>query len=144
MKTGSPPRRASAEKGRPTRLVSVCAMGIFSLSLCLCGSGLAADPGRLFYTPAERARLEAARVRTATPPGVADRAYRAPAAVRYDGIVTRSDGRATRWVDGRAQTGDARVHGLKPGQIRADGRVYEPYQVLRDAPPGAPAREPTP
>ncbi len=127
-------------------MLSLCAIGVFSLSLCLCGSGFAAspDPGRLFYTPAERARLEAARVRTVTRPGAADSEYSAPAPIHYDGIVTRSDGQTTRWVDGRAQAGDARVLGLKPGQIRADGKVYEPYQILRDAPPDAPAKEPTP
>jgi hypothetical protein len=34
------------------------------------------------------------------------------------------------------------VKGLKPGQIRADGKVYEPYQVLRPAAPDVKASEP--
>jgi hypothetical protein len=55
----------------------------------------------------------------------------APAPLRYDGVVIRSDGTITRWVDGKAQRDGSAVSGLKPGQIRANGRVYEPYQVLR-------------
>jgi hypothetical protein len=36
------------------------------------------------------------------------------------------------------------VAGLKPGQIRADGKVYEPYQVLRPGSAAPVAEEPTP
>lgn len=59
----------------------------------------------------------------------------APTPLRYDGVVIRSDGTITRWVDGKAQRDGSAVSGLKPGQIRANGRVYEPYQVLRPNPP---------
>jgi hypothetical protein len=104
-------------------------------------------PGRLFYTPGQRVQLEAARAR-----------YRAPVAgkwgevaetaleTRYDGVVVRSDGKTTRWVDGKAQGDGASIRGLKPGQSRADGRVYEPYQILRlpPAPPQSPPKETTP
>lgn len=118
------------------------------LSLCLlalAGSGvsLAADPGRLFYTPAQRAQLEAARDRN-----VSRVESRAPvfnaAPVRFDGMVIRSDGQGTAWVDGRPQAGSGGVPGLKPGQIRADERVYEPYQVLRPGPAAPADKAPTP
>ena len=103
------------------------------------GTGMAAptDPGRLFFTPAQRAQLEAARARNATPsgPGHPLSTDSAPAPLRYDGVVIRSDGSTTRWVDGKAQHDGSAVSGLKPGQIRANGRVYEPYQVLRPRPP---------
>jgi len=94
-------------------------------------------PGRLFYTPAQRAQLEDARARNVAPTGPGQQASsaRAPAPLRYDGVVIRSDGRTTRWVDGKAQRDGSAVSGLKPGQIRADGKVYEPYQVLRPRPP---------
>ena len=105
------------------------------------GSSLAApdELGRLFYTPAQRAQLEAARTNKVTQR--ANRSKResstsAPAPVRYDGVVIRSDGTTTRWVDGKTEADAAEVRGLKPGQIRADGKVYEPYQVLRRAAPG--------
>ncbi len=140
MKPCSPPGRRDAEKRKPARgwVVHAYSILFFSASACLCGPGFAApstpdSPGRLFFNPAQRAQLEAARARDATPPGPGQQTASAgaPAPLRYDGVVIRSDGQTTRWVDGKAQRGDAAVSGLKPGQIRADGRVYEPYQVLR-------------
>jgi hypothetical protein len=93
-------------------------------------------PGRLFYSPAERSMLIDARAhkitelqQSATPPD--------SGIVSFDGVVTRSDGRATRWVNGDAQTGrrSSAIRNMKPGQIRADKKIYEPYQVLRPAAP---------
>lgn len=107
-----------------------------------------ADPGYLFYTPAQRAQLEQARARNITTTRQADApASEAPAPLRYDGKVIRSDGRATHWIDGRPQADPTGAAGLKPGQVRADGRVFEPYQVLRPAPiekpvPAAPVNRP--
>ncbi len=112
-------------------------------TLGACGTSLAADPGRLFYTPEQRAQLEAARARNVTQVRQATPDAGAPAPIRYDGVVIRSDGKTTRWVDGQPQTGASGVAGLKPGQIRADGRVYEPYQVLRPNPAPV-AEEPNP
>jgi hypothetical protein len=95
-----------------------------------------ADPGRLFFTPAQRTQLEAARARHVRPgSGKQATSDDAPAPLRYDGVVIRSDGKTTRWIDGKAQLDGSAVSGLKPGQIRADGKVYEPYQVLRPLPP---------
>lgn len=127
-------------------MVDLCSVWFFSVSLCLCGSGFAAaaDPGRLFYTPAQRAQLEAARARNVTRIRPAAPDAGAPPPIRYDGVVIRSDGKITRWVDGQPQLDASGVTGLKPGQIRADGRVYEPYQVLRPSPVAPVAEEPTP
>jgi hypothetical protein len=110
------------------------------------GESLAAaptDPGRLFYTPEQRAQLEAARARNITQLRQAGPAA-GPDAVRFDGMVIRSDGTGTRWVNGQPQVGASGVAGLKPGQIRADGRVYEPYQVLHPHPATPVAEEPPP
>jgi hypothetical protein len=101
-------------------------------------------PGRLFYTPEQRAQLEAARARNVTQVGRAAPDAGAPPPIRYDGVLVRSDGKTTRWVDGQPQLDASGVAGLKPGQIRADGRVYEPYQVLRPSPAAPVAEEPTP
>ena len=115
-------------------------------TLGVCGTSLAADPGRLFFTPEQRAQLEAARARNVTqvkpaaPTRVAPEV--APTTVRFDGMVARSDGKNTRWVNGQSQAGASGVTGLKPGQIRADGKVYEPYQVLRPNPATAVVEEP--
>ena len=111
---------------------------LFLLVALCAGASLAADPGRLFYTPAQRAQLEAARSRNVTQ----DRPADAGAVQRFDGMVIRSDGGNTSWVNGQPQFGADGVAGLKPGQIRADGKVYEPYQVLRPVP--AIEKEPTP
>jgi hypothetical protein len=110
------------------------------------GESLAAaptEPGRLFYTPEQRALLEAARTRNVTQVKQAS-PEAGPAPVRFDGMVVRSDGTGTRWVNGRPQVGTSGVADLKPGQIRADGRVYEPYQVLRPSPAPSITKEPTP
>ena len=112
---------------------------LLSLWLAGIGTGAAAvaDPGRLFFTPAQRAQLEAARARNGTQPapGQQSASDSTPAPLRYDGVVIRSDGETTRCIDGKAQRDGAAAPGLKPGQIRANGRVYEPYQVLRPLPP---------
>ena len=105
--------------------------------------------GRLFYTPAQRAQLESARARNQTQRASPQQrqAISAPAPLRFDGVVIRSDGKSTRWVNGKAEVGASSVTGLKPGQIRANGKMYEPYQVLRPQPssPAEPAvKEATP
>lgn len=120
---------------RAPRLKRFVPMPVLLLaSLAAWGESPAADPGRLFYTPVQRAQLEAARARNVTQTGLRNPADETPAPLRYDGVVIRSDGRTTRWVDGKPQPDASAVPGLKPGQIRADGRVYEPYQVLRPTP----------
>jgi hypothetical protein len=120
-------------------VISLAMLGISSASL----AALPTDPGRLFYSPAERAQLEAARARNVIEPRQAG-AELAPLPQRFDGVVIRSDGRSTSWVNGQPQVGAPGVSGLKPGQIRADGHVYEPYQVLRPSPPPTATKEATP
>jgi hypothetical protein len=124
-------------------------MGLISAFTGIGTASLAAssDPGRLFYTPAQRAQLESARSQSGTP--LAGQRKRdlpdsAPPPLRYDGLVIRSDGKTTRWVDGKPHLDGSGVSGLKPGQVRADGKVYEPYQVLRPVPPTPVVKEPAP
>ena len=89
-------------------------------------------PGRLFYTPAQRAILVNARThkvtviqKSVTPP--------ATAPLRLDGVITRSDGVTTHWINGRAHVGRPSLPDLKPGQTRAQQQVYEPYQLRPSA-----------
>lgn len=133
--------RHAARMGRPARisLLLLAALGAAGASL----AAPPADPGRLFYTPTQRAQLEAARVRNVTQVRQATSELDPPP-LRFDGMVVRSDGRSTSWVNGRPQVGASGVAGLKPGQIHADGKVYEPYQVLRPGPAPALSKEPTP
>jgi hypothetical protein len=131
------------------RLRRATSLSILLLAtLGVCGTSLAADPGRLFYTPEQRAQLETARARNVTQakPSVPTRVAPdvEPPTVRFDGLVVRSDGKSTRWVNGQPQAGASGVAGLKPGQIRAGGKVYEPYQVLRPSPAATVTEEPAP
>lgn len=107
------------------------------------------DPGRLFYTPAQRAQLEQARARNPAGRAVDMKDADRGAPLRYDGVLIRSDGRTTHWIDGRPAATPGSAAGLKPGQVRSEGRIYEPYQILRPtptspipAPPPAPASAP--
>lgn len=109
------------------KIAAVCLLALLAAT-----PARATDTGRLFYTPAERAQLENARAhgpssKTGNTPDAAD-------AVRYDGLVVRSDGQRIRWVNGKPQLDAAGVKDLKPGQIRAGKRVFEPYQVLTPTP----------
>ena len=115
----------------PGSLARLAALSLVVLGLA--SESPAADLGRLFYTPAQRAQLEAARARNVTQaPSAAPAAAAAPPQ-RFDGVVIRSDGASTSWINGRPHTGVSGAAGLKPGQVRSAGQVYEPYQVLRPA-----------
>lgn len=108
-----------------------------------------AIPGRLFYTPAQRAMLNDARVRKQIDPpnpSVAAPALPAPAPVSFDGVITRSDGVATHWVNGRPHVGhtSGKVQNLKPGQTRAEQKVYEPYQIRQPDNARVPSPAPPP
>jgi len=120
--------------GGRSALRGFMACGLAGLTLCIGGPNLAAaaELGRLFYTPAQRAQLESARAHHVSQ--FVSQTKPASPPLRYDGVVIRSDGQTTRWVDGKAQVGTSSVTDLKPGQIRAGGKVYEPYQVLRPTP----------
>lgn len=126
-----------------TRSACVCVLMLAGLNAW--AESAPADSGRLFYTAAQRAQLEAARARNVTqitqPPQPGPVA--GPPATRFDGVVIRSDGKRTTWINGQRQTGVSDAAGLKPGQTRSDGKVYEPYQLLRGDGAGA-AGEPTP
>ncbi|MBT9539580.1 MAG: hypothetical protein IV098_06855 [Thiobacillus sp.] len=89
---------------------------------------------------AGRARPSAARLQ----PGLPGELDAPPAPVQFDGVLIRSDGKTTRWVDGKVQAGTAGIANMKPGQIRANGKLYEPYQVQRPQPDTDTEKEPTP
>ncbi|GBL45438.1 hypothetical protein SFMTTN_1245 [Sulfuriferula multivorans] len=94
--------------------------------------------GRLFYTPAQRAQIEAGRNRGT--PSPADTVPDAGDTV-YNGYVARSDGSTTFWINGqprRMQPASGTpgklklpaIPALKPGQEfnTQYGRILEPYE----------------
>lgn len=66
---------------------------------------VAVEPlGRLFFTPAQRSALDAGkRLATSPAPAASKRAApRGPGSITLSGVVRRSDGEYTVWVNGRA------------------------------------------
>lgn len=107
----------------------------FLLFLLIGSSASHAELGRLFYTPQQRQGLENARAQNRSVTGSTEVITTQP--LTYDGIVLRSDGRSTRWINGRPQSGDGyalttRGKTLKPGQTIEGNRVYEAHGIRQE------------
>jgi len=85
-------------------------------------------PGRLFFTPAQRASLDVARSQRARAALATEKteqeAAPVPQTITYGGMVRRSDGKSTVWfnnqpVNDREALGGAAI----VGRVRADGSV---------------------
>lgn len=72
----------------------------FSLPLLLYGSAQAGGLGRLFFTPQQRAQLEADHTRNTTAEDGA------PTMLTVNGIVQKHGGARTIWINGVAQNAD--------------------------------------
>jgi hypothetical protein len=93
-----------------------------ALALGLLGAVPAAaqELGRLFFTPEQRAALDARRAaRLPDKPTVA----RESPTTRVDGYVARSSGRSTVWVDGEALPDGTQPEGLRVQRGRDSGKV---------------------
>jgi hypothetical protein len=129
---------------------------LITVALALTGNNtvLAQDEtlGRLFYTTKQRAALDA-NIRSMTK--AIEKPAPIPPSVTVNGVVTRSDGERTIWIDGRAyhraNTGDINVttRPADPGVVdlkvqgirqklpvrvgqRLDptsGKTFEPYEI---------------
>lgn len=110
-------------------------MRAFAFALLLAGTAgvaCAAQPlGRLFFTPAERAALDITRIQKRVPekPVLAaeqqvDAAPPPPQVITFDGVVRRSDGKSTLWLNNRPFDEREGLSGLAvTGRIRPDGGV---------------------
>ncbi len=108
---------------------------LFVLAFAACaGTGHAAEPlGRLFFTPAQRSALDAGK--QLDRPKQAGPAVRGPRSVTVNGIVTRSDGESTVWINGApagaSRRGAAPVAATPSGTASARVRVLDSNARLR-------------
>ena len=78
-----------------------------------------AEPlGRLFFTPSQRAALDAGKP-LSKPRIVRDVAPRGPRAVTLNGVVTRSDGESAVWINGH-EAGGKSVSGVSASTSATD------------------------
>ncbi len=89
----------------------------FAAALAATLPARAQELGRLFFTPEQRAALDARRkARLPDKPAAA-----APSpTTRIDGLVRRSDGRTTVWVNGEPVSGNGQVEDLRVAPRRGD------------------------
>ena len=80
------------------------------LALMPAGPAAAQELGRLFFTPEQRAALDARRA--ARLPDKPAAAAESPT-TRVDGYVKRSSGKSTVWVDGEAMPDGLQLEGLR-------------------------------
>ncbi len=86
--------------------------------------------GRIFFTPAQRAQLDLARSQKIVATQTKDEPI--PEFVTYNGIVRRTDGKATVWVNNRAMS-DTELNAAQP----LAGRIDRSGRILLQAPQGA-------
>ena len=83
---------------------------LFPVLLVLGTDACAAELGRLFYTPAQRTQLDTLRSRKNIAPPVPEvkDAPPVPDTLTYGGVVRRSDGRSTVWINNRTVNDESR------------------------------------
>ena len=82
----------------------------------------AVPTGRIFFTPEQRAQLDLLRTQKAVASQVRDEPI--PENVTYNGIVRRSDGKTTVWVNNEAMTdAELRVKQSIVGRIDRNGQI---------------------
>lgn len=83
----------------------------------------AAEPlGRLFFSPEQRAQLDALRTKKVVAAQVKDEP--APEFITYNGIIRRNDGKTTVWVNNKPLSeNDIRDSASLVGRIERDGRI---------------------
>jgi len=82
-----------------------------------CATHSAEPWGRLFFTPSQRAALDAGK--QVSKPTVRAVAPRAPRAVMLNGVVTRSDGESAVWINGH-EAGGKSVSGVSASTFATD------------------------
>lgn len=100
---------------------------IFTALAVGAGTSYAESLGRFFFTPAERAQLDHARVNKQRTPNAPAEPVAAPPVsevITYNGIVRRSDGKSILWLNNRPQEEKEALLALPVnGRVGADGAV---------------------
>lgn len=92
------------------------------LLVCAASAQAAEAVGRIFFTPAQREQLDTLRKQKAVASQVRDEPV--PETVTYNGIIRRSDGQATVWVNNQQLTGaELRDKQALVGSISRDGQI---------------------
>ena len=106
---------------------------------CVSGLAVAAEPlGRLFFTPAQRATLDAGKqldLPKKTQTQQQQPTVQGPRSVTVNGMVRRSDGESTVWVNGKPSTetrpGSAPITAKPTGSTGVRVRVMDSESRLR-------------
>jgi len=93
-----------------------------ALGLLAAGTARAQQLGRLFFTPEQRDALDARR-KARLPDKPAAAAAPVSPTTRIDGVVQRSRGKSTLWVDGTAVPDGTQPEGLRVRRGSDPGRV---------------------
>jgi hypothetical protein len=108
---------------------------LIAITLISCTASGAELQGRLFFTPAQRVQLEAARAqKDRQAPTVADESIAAPATeiVTYSGIVRRNDGKSTIWLNHTPINNRKTATHMGITGVRTDGAItFKPPQSER-------------
>ena len=91
---------------------------VLAAMLPWCATHSAEPLGRLFFTPSQRAALDAGK-QISKPRTVRAVAPRRPRAVTLNGVVTRSDGESAVWINGH-EAGNKSVSGVRASTSAAD------------------------
>lgn len=104
-----------------------CRMMLAGFFLVLPSTGMAEQAmGRLFFTPEQRARMDVARQQERSIKFEVEQEESAPppASLTLNGVITRSDGKTTLWLNNRIQGGEkAEQDVIVPGQGKNAGQV---------------------
>lgn len=71
--------------------------------------------GRLFYTPDQRARMDVARQHERSIKIDEEESAPQSADIQLNGVITRSDGKSTLWINNKVHSGDLSQQGVELG-----------------------------
>ena len=105
----------------------IAAVLLCALAAPAAPAGAQENVGRLFFTPAQRASLDVARSQrartTLSTETTEEQAAPAAQTLTYGGMVRRSDGKSTVWINNRPVHDNEPAGSAVVGRVRSDGSV---------------------